>query len=790
VTKGIWVNHFVIENSVMSLRQDHSAAAKLSAGSAEWGSKITDYGTHTNGTRNFFLSLTYASKIIFGSCRIVNPFGISQSSQLLNKPLIQPETICTLCVASCYQATMDASSLCNTISSSPHGFLVPSNELHLTSRIATKNFLDPLASNLTTLQDRWQKSQKNGRRDKKYSTTNRFRVQKLYLDGFSVGQVWEQVVRIIDETNDQLSNDIEETAKSLQKSVVGKGRLHSPQSVASDQDDSALEDEVSQSDLRSQSEIEDLKSEGMEEDMEEDDVEEGFEDELDDESNADLEERSSVSEDATSETYVEDKFGLNDGFFSIDDFNKQSEFFERMDERGDQDELSDGEDIDWHADPASATVPTARPSKLDKLAEDEDEIEDSEDSDAGPTFGDAGFADDDSDEELEDDAMGADWLDTNDIKYDDFFAPPPRKVSKKKARLLPKTQPTAAPTDDDVERAISDVRRDLFENFSDEADSDVDMDAEDAEGGRSTHEKQKAKIADEIRRLEMANVAKKEWMLAGEARAPQRPLNSLIEEDLEFERVGKPVPVVTNETSEEIEQLIKRRIIAKEFDEVVRRLPDSIRQHDISRGRVEVDQTKPQQSLAELYENEHLRATDPSYVDQKNEKLKKEHAEIAQLWKSTSSQLDALSNWHYKPSVPQPNINVITDVATVMMEDARPGGSAVVGEQGTLAPQEVYHPKDAAGFGGEVALKNGVSIAKDEMSREEKTRRRRNEKKKFKATSQQPGKQKKTDEGQQILSDLKKGGVQMVGQGGELQSLNERRKSGNVATTQSDSLKL
>ncbi|EEA28004.1 U3 snoRNP protein [Talaromyces marneffei ATCC 18224] len=685
---------------------------------------------------------------------------------------------------------MDVSSLCNTISGSPHGFLVPSNELHLTSRLATKNFLDPLASSLTTLQDRWHKSQKNGPRDNKYPAKNRFRVQKLYLDGFSVGQVWEQVVRIIDETNDQLSNDIEATAKSLRNSV-GKGRLHSPQSVASDQDDNALEDEISQSEVGSQSKPEDynLESEEMEQDMEED-VEEGSDEGLEDESNAEFEERSSVSEDATSETYVEDKFGLNDGFFSIDDFNKQSEYFERMDERGDQDELSDEEEIDWHADMASATASTARPSKSDKPAAVEDEIEDSDDSDAGPTFGDAGFGDDDSDEELEGDAMGADWLDTNDIKYDDFFAPPPRKASKKKARPLPKTQPTAAPTDDDVERAISDVRRDLFEDFSDEADSDVDMDAGEAEGGRSTHEKQKAKIADEIRRLEMANIAKKEWMLAGEARAPQRPLNSLIEEDLEFERVGKPVPVVTNETSEEIEQLIKRRIIAKEFDEVVRRLPDSIRQHDISRGRVEVDQTKPQQSLAELYENEHLRATDPSYVDQKNEKLKKEHAEIAQLWKSTSSQLDALSNWHYKPSVPQPNINVITDVATVMMEDARPGGSAVVGEQGTLAPQEVYHPKVGAGLGGEVVLKNGVSVAKDEMSREEKTRRRRNEKKKFKVSSQQPGKQKKTDEGQQILSDLKKGGVQMVGQGGELQSLNERRKSGNATTTQSDSLKL
>ena len=412
---------------------------------------------------------------------------------------------------------MDASSLCSTIASTPHGFLVPSNDLHLTSRRATKNFLDPLASNLSNSQERWHSSQKNGLRVKKNSNKKRFRVQKLYLDGFSVGQVWEQVVRIIDETNDQLNNDIEKTAKSLQTSGVAKRRLHSPQSATSDQDDSALEDDPSQSELESQSGADDsdLESELMEDNMGDENIEDESDEELGERSDGHSAESSSESEDATSETYVEDKFGLNDGFFSIDDFNKQTEFFEQLDERGDQDELSDEEEIDWHADPVSATATTSsnRPSKH---SADRDEIEDSEeDSDAGPTFGDAELDNDDSDEELEGDAMGTDWLDTNDIKYADFFAPPPRKASKKKSRPLPKTQPTAAPTDEDVERAMADVRRDLFEDFSDEANSDVEMEGAEAEGGRSTHEKQKAKIADEIRRLEMANVAKKEWMLAG-----------------------------------------------------------------------------------------------------------------------------------------------------------------------------------------------------------------------------------------------------------------------------------
>lgn len=682
---------------------------------------------------------------------------------------------------------MDASSLCDSIARSPHGFLAPSNELHLTSRLAAKVFLDPLASSLTTIHEARRKAAKDGRISKKsasHATNNRFRAQKLHLDGFSVSQVWEQVVRIVDETNEQLGNDILAASDSLKRGNTGKERLHSPRHVPS-LDGSVLEDGTSHSGSELGSDIDNEEQSDDMENIEEDD---GLEEDLvepQSESDPDSDGEHSAS-DAPSETYVEDKFGLNDGFFSIEDFNKQSEYFERLDEKGAQDELSDGEEIDWHANPEGARADVGQSSSSNKQDLSEDEDEDGLASDAGDMLDDAQLGEDGSDEELGD---SEDWIDTNDIKYEDFFAPPPRKASKKKSRPLPKTQPSQLPTEDDVERAIADVRRDLFEDFSDEAGSDVDMDTKEKEGGHSTHEKQKAKIADEIRRLEAANVAKKEWMLAGEAKATQRPLNSLIEEDLEFERVGKPVPVATQETSEEIEQLIKRRIIAKEFDEVIRRLPDSVRERELHRGRVEVDQTKPQQSLAELYETEHLRSTDPSYVDQKDEKLQREHAEIAQLWKSTSSQLDALSNWHYKPSIPQPNINVITDVATIMMEDARPGGSAVVGEQGTLAPQEVYHPKSSKAFGGEVILKNGVSVAKDEMDREEKSKRRRNEKKKFKAASQQPGKKARTDEGQQILTDLKKGGVKMVGQAGDLQALNGRDKSATGAL-QSDSLKL
>nr|5O9E_B Chain B, Putative U3 small nucleolar ribonucleoprotein protein [Thermochaetoides thermophila DSM 1495] len=130
--------------------------------------------------------------------------------------------------------------------------------------------------------------------------------------------------------------------------------------------------------------------------------------------------------------------------------------------------------------------------------------------------------------------------------------------------------------DADVERAEQDVRRDLFDDLSEHEDSEdalSDASAGDPKSRKSAHERRQAKIAEQIRKLEAELVAKRAWTLAGEATAADRPVNSLLGEDMEFDHVGKPVPVVTEEVSESIEELIKRRILAGEFDEVLRRRP-------------------------------------------------------------------------------------------------------------------------------------------------------------------------------------------------------------------------
>ncbi|CAG7917227.1 unnamed protein product [Penicillium olsonii] len=667
--------------------------------------------------------------------------------------------------------------------SAPWGFLRPTDDLHTTVVDSAKHILDSLAGSVVDAQTtRRQINKKRKRSDLESDQITQLQLKNLYVDGFTSNQIWEQAIRILETTGEEVERDIALIAQH-------SGYL--------DQDASELEDasdpELAQSDSDSQEGIDELsEGSGAEDDAEEeDDVQsdmegeslEGKED-LEDEDMEDWDDERSIasSEEEAPETFIEDKFGLNDGFFSIDDFNKQSEALERQDIKGgpEEGEDSDEEDLDWHANPlvAGNTAPVNdRKTPRNDATEGDEEMDDSEEE--GPTFGNVDLnADSDSDNEDADDLAeeAAGWVNTSDIKYADFFAPPPRKASNKKARALPKTQPEAAPVNDaDVNRAMDDVRRDLFDDEDDSAGEEGDdIDESGDNAPKSSHEKQRARIADEIRRLEAANVAKKEWMVAGEAKAVERPVNSLIEEDLDFERIGKPVPVVTNETSEGIEELVKRRILAMEFDEVVRRRPGAETQQAGRKPRFELDDTKAQQGLAEIYETEHLKANDPNFVDTKDRKLMREHAEITSLWNDVSAQLDTLCNWHYKPKIAQASINVVTDAPTIMMEEARPTAGGAAGGPVGLAPQEVYAPGDDGKVGGEVVLKNGASVSKEEMSREEKAKNRRQNKKTQKKANADSSQQKpsKAAEKQQMMSDLKKGGVKVIDKEGRVTDIN------------------
>lgn len=713
-----------------------------------------------------------------------------------------------------------------------HFFLQPPSSLPATSLQLAKETLDAFAGQVSDEQQTRlrEESKKRKREAGGLGRAEVLKIRKLHVDGFETGQVWQQAKRIINSTlresrdvikeleekgevEDTLPNgakaaeDPEEDAMALESASDGS-------ELDSDEDDDASS---SSGELDSAAEID----EGEDElDGEESDVDAEIDEILD----VEAEESGSGSgsdddedgEDDPTEGFVEDPNGLNDPFFSLEEFNKQTQWFEDQDARADPntDAASDDEEIDWHADPmAMAKGKSDRKSSTSKAGEDPldivddiDEDDDEDDDEAGPTFGDMdldapeGDSDDEFGKGLEDGLdMGLD-LTANDIFYDNFFAPPKkaRKGGKPKRKERPQL---SQPDEADMERAVNDVRRDLFEDLSEHSDSEdalSDVSDGNPKARRSAHERRQAKLAEEIRKLEAESVAKRAWTLSGEAAAADRPINSLLAEDLDFEHAGKPVPVITEEVSESIEELIKRRILAQEFDEVIRRRPDSLADgsRDTRRGLVELDDSKAKQSLAEIYEEDHVKRSNPdSYLSKSDEKLRQDEKEVEAMWKEISAKLDALSSWHYKPRPAAPSLTVVADVATVSMEDAQPTtAQGVGGGESMIAPQEVYKAGKETAERGEVVAKSGLPVARQEMSREEKLRRRRREKERIrKSGGGEQGKKplsKKAQEQKDTMGDLRKGGVRVINRKGEIVDLDGKRDTGRKAEVTSGSFKL
>ena len=685
------------------------------------------------------------------------------------------------------------------------------------------------------------------------------KLQSVHVDGFGTEQVWGQARRVLE----AVCGEVERGVRVLKREVGGlerggmnrRGRdmgIEDGGDGSEEDDDDGDDDEESEDEEEDAGEYEDegigeegdeVELEDKDGDSDEDDGYKAFHGEkllngkrgrsskqvavnggetladgssdidMDEEATWDHEDEDDGEPAATApQSYVADPHGLNDGFFSIDDFNRQSEFLERVDARGDPDDgaASDEEDVDWTMDPL------AMDGGIDELDNDEDDAEEDTNVHLDRRKLINGNANGESDGSSvdEDDINGVDIVgNANNVMYKDFFEPPPKPKSKKKERKSDERNHVqgrrASPSEaivkpdigqNEIERAISTVQRDLFDEES-SAESDRDDVSEKKAAAISTlssHQRRQARLVEQIRQLEAENVAKREWTLSGEAKANERPLNSLLEEDLDFERVGKPAPVITAEVSEDLETLIKRRIIDREFDELRRFQPGALLPgQDIRRGRVQVDDSKPKKGLADEYEEEHLRRTDPNFVDVKDEKLRAKHREIEGLWREVSGKLDALASWHYRPKPAEASFEVRVDAPAITMEDAQPTAGSDVAGASRLAPQEIYTPGKQYVDGSEVVTKGGFVVKRDEMTREQKKRRRRREKERIRKASGNAAPAAaangaangartangKAEEKNKLLADLKKGGIKVIGKKGELSSLDEKKTRARTEVT-------
>ncbi|KKA26968.1 hypothetical protein TD95_004056 [Thielaviopsis punctulata] len=681
----------------------------------------------------------------------------TSTSQTLTIP-----TTSAMAAANPYQAFLDSLQRDNR-----HLFLRPTASISNSSLQFVKLTLDDFAGKVSDEQHATirELNKKRKRSDAPVAKGEVLKLRKVHVDGLETNQIWQQAQKIIASTLEYSTNtirELEEKNEIVASADVVEG---SESDVEAGAENSEMDDEDDEESI-SEGEYDATEFTGLDDEKAEENIEkEGAEDEDMGDADDAEDDEDDEEEEVDGGEYTEDPFGLNDGFFDIDQFNRQTQWLEEQDAKGDPytDHVSDEEEIDWDADPL------AQSSKPSKKGEDEEE---DDEEDGGPTFGNVdlfapdgasedGLSDNEDREEPEENDFNA-----NEIYFKDYFAPPPKKRGDGPAK--PKKAPKKI-DDADVDRAMNDVRRDLFDDLSENSEDEAelsDVSAGDPKSRRSAHERRQAKLAEEIRKLEAAAVEKRQWTLSGEAAAADRPANSLLEEDLDFEYVGKPVPMITPAVTEGIEEMIKRRILAREFDEIIRRRPETA-SADTRRGLVEIDDTKSKKGLAEIYEEEHIKNTNPdSYVSKADEKLQREEAEVEAMWKSVCAKLDALSSWHYKPKPVEPTLSVVSDVAKVAMEDAMPTTAQGVTNESALAPQEVY---TATAAKGEVVTKGGLPLAKQELSRDDKQRLRRREKERGGKRATDDGKlSKKAKMQKDTLADLRKGGVKVVNRKGEV----------------------
>ena len=199
------------------------------------------------------------------------------------------------------------------------------------------------------------------------------------------------------------------------------------------------------------------------------------------------------------------------------------------------------------------------------------------------------------------------------------------------------------------------------EKFDNDSSDKLDIFGEDkVEGGRlSSFEKSQLALKNEIATLEAEQVeSQKPWALRGEINARQRPSDSLLEEAVDFDNLSRPTPQITEERTEEIEEIIKRRIGEAAWDDVERKdgrdltLLNGMQNSTGKPARAlleDVATAQPQRSLTQVYEDvatEKLTGSTP-----KDQETLEKQSELTAMFAKICRHVDGLSGNRFAPKV-------------------------------------------------------------------------------------------------------------------------------------------
>lgn len=557
---------------------------------------------------------------------------------------------------------------------------------------------------------------------KSHDFSNGADIDEITVDGLDANQVWWQAKMVLDKVEGDLMERIQDLS-SISDSVTMLSQPSEEDDISESVSEDVSEDEDTKDGELLSPAGERLVSDNEDERLQEGDAEvpyESAEEQIEeDESDEAVEQKSEIVDGKINDKSSHtNKSQVDDDFFNLEEFNKNTL---EADEGGADEE--DDENIDYFGD-----IPS----------DDEEEA----------------------------------------IYYEDFFDKPNTRQGVKNSEKGYNDEDSVGDLDEaDYDAALDSAKLDLFAEDNGNAESDQ----EDVRDKLSTYERQQIEIQNQIEQLETDAVAKKKWALRGEVGAQDRPADSLLTEEVEFDRTAKPVPVITSEVTESLEQLIRRRIQEFNFDDLQRRALNDLNLRKV-RPRFELSDQKSSKSLAEIYEDDYKDIPQDAAV---SEELKKSHDEITDLFSDLCYKLDALSSAHFIPKPAQKSLEIRVDTAAISMEDAQP---LSMSSASALAPQEIYKVGKSDNA-NEIRLQNGLAMSRDELTREDKNRLRRAAKRK-RSKNSVPAASKKSKKHSVIDTLAKNKNVTVINQKGEKHDVRGRVQSNRDTDSSSTRMKL
>lgn len=284
-------------------------------------------------------------------------------------------------------------------------------------------------------------------------------------------------------------------------------------------------------------------------------------------------------------------------------------------------------------------------------------------------------------DELEDEGYGIEkQKDGADYKYEDFFAPPEDSSKNNEGSVR-------FEIDEGIE---SETGENMLTDNSDSIDDLEDVAKNETKETKSSFEERQERLQSKIKRLEEEALQEKPWQLSGEVVGAARPQNSLLEEFVDFDIMTRPAPVITEETTMRLEDIILRRIKDKAWDDVERKVKP-VESTELFKKPFVLDQEKSKLSLADVYEQEYLKQRDSIVKNQEEYNEKKDlepelHTEVRAMMVSLFNKLDALSNFHYTPRPVVPELKVVSNIPAINMEEVAPVAAS---NSMLLTPEEI-----------------------------------------------------------------------------------------------------